>query len=79
MLDNGVGQWVSKKLLDINIKKIDFDLNKLDQIYINEAKKLLPGSDYIGFSITQGNKYRKKSWPLENFIILSLGYLISIE
>lgn len=60
-----------EKLLDINIKKIDFDLNKLDQIYINEAKKLLPGSDYIGFSITQGNEYRKKSWPLENFIILA--------
>ena len=60
-----------EKLLDINIKKIDFDLNKLDQIYINEAKKLLPGSNYIGFSITQGNEYRKKSWPLENFIILA--------
>ena len=60
-----------EKLLDINIKKIDFDLNKLDQIYINEAKKLLPASNYIGFSITQGNEYRKKSWPLENFIILA--------
>ena len=60
-----------EKLLDINIKKIDFDLNKLDQIYINEAKKLLPGNNYIGFSITQGNEYRKKSWPLENFIILA--------
>ena len=60
-----------EKLLDINIQKIDFELNNLDPIYINEAKKLLPGSDYIGFSITQGNKYRKKSWPLENFIILA--------
>ena len=60
-----------EKLLDVNIQKIDFELNNLDQIYINEAKKLLPGSDYIGFSITQGNKYRKKSWPLENFISLA--------
>ena len=60
-----------EKLLDVNIQKIDFELNNLDPIYINEAKKLLPGSDYIGFSITQGNKYRKKSWPLENFIILA--------
>jgi len=60
-----------EKLLDINIQKIDFTLDNLDQIYINEAKKLLPGSNYIGFSITQGNKYRKKSWPLENFIILA--------
>ena len=60
-----------EKLLDVNIQKIDFELNNLDQIYINEAKKLLPGSDYIGFSITQGNEYRKKSWPLENFINLA--------
>ena len=60
-----------EKLLDVNIQKIDFDLNNLDPIYINEAKKLLPDNDYIGFSITQGNEYRKKSWPLENFIILA--------
>ena len=60
-----------EKLLDVNIKKVDFSLDNLNQIYINEAKKLLPGSDYIGFSITQGNEYRKKSWPLENFIILA--------
>jgi len=60
-----------EKLLDVNIKKVDFSLDNLNQIYINEAKKLLPGSNYIGFSITQGNKYRKKSWPLENFIILA--------
>ena len=59
------------KLLDVNIKKVDFSLDNLNQIYINEAKKLLPGSNYIGFSITQGNEYRKKSWPLENFIILA--------
>lgn len=60
-----------EKLLDVNIQKVDFSLDNLDQIYINEAKKLLPGSNYIGFSITQGNKYRKKSWPLQNFISLA--------
>ena len=60
-----------EKLLDVNIQKVDFSLDNLDQIYVNEAKKLLPGSNYIGFSITQGNEYRKKSWPLENFIILA--------
>jgi len=59
------------KLLDVNIKKVDFSLDNLNQIYLNEAKKLLPGNNYIGFSITQGNEYRKKSWPLENFIILA--------
>ena len=60
-----------EKLLDVNIQKVNFSLDNLDQIYINEAKKLLPGNNYIGFSITQGNEYRKKSWPLENFIILA--------
>ena len=60
-----------EKLLDLNIQKIDFSLDKLDELYINEAEKLLPNKNYIGFSLTQGNKYRKKSWPLENFINLA--------
>ena len=60
-----------EKLLDLNIQKIEFSLDKLDELYINEAKKLLPNKNYIGFSLTQGNEYRKKSWPLENFINLA--------
>ena len=60
-----------EKLLDTNITKIDFSLDNLNQAYINEAKKLLPNNNYIGFSITQGNEYRKKGWPLENFIVLA--------
>jgi len=60
-----------EKLFDFNIQKVDFNLDNLDQIYINEAKKLLPGNNYIGFSITQGNEYRKKSWSLENFIVVA--------
>ena len=60
-----------EKLLDLNIQKIDFSLDSLDELYINEAKKLLPNKNYIGFSLTQGNEYRKKSWPLENFINLA--------
>ncbi len=60
-----------EKLLDLNIQKIDFSIDKLDKLYINEAKKLLPNKNYIGFSLTQGNEYRKKSWPLENFINLA--------
>ena len=36
-----------------------------------EAKKLLPQSNYIGFSITQGNAYRKKSWSIYKFISLA--------
>ena len=43
---------------------------------IDEAKKLLPKSNYIGFSITQGNKYRKKSWSIYKFISLANKSLI---
>ena len=40
-------------------------------IYKREAEKLLPNKNYIGFSVTQGNLYRKKSWALKNFIDLA--------
>ena len=43
---------------------------------INEAKKLLPKSNYVGFSITQGNEYRKKSWSIYKFISLANKSLI---
>ena len=58
------------------IKKINFNYNKLPKNLINEAKKLLPKSNYIGFSITQGNKYRKKSWSIYKFISLANKSLI---
>ena len=32
---------------------------------------MLPKSNYVGFSITQGNEYRKKSWPIDKFIDLA--------
>jgi len=38
---------------------------------------LLPGNNYIGFSITQGNMYRKKSWPIDKFINVSKKILLS--
>ena len=38
---------------------------------MDEAKKLLPANNYVGFSLTQGNAYRKKSWSLNNFILLA--------
>ncbi len=60
-----------EKFYNTNIKKINFSLDSLDQNFINEAKKLLPNNNYVGFSITQGNLYRKKSWPLEKFIELA--------
>ena len=37
---------------------------------------MLPKTNYIGFSITQGNKYRKKSWSIYKFISLANKSLI---
>ena len=63
-------------LLNEKIKTINFDHNKLPKVLINEAKKLLPKNNYIGFSITQGNEYRKKSWSIYKFISLANKTLI---
>tara|TARA_X000000950_G_C13876056_1_gene644873 strand:- start:1104 stop:2057 length:954 start_codon:yes stop_codon:yes gene_type:complete len=62
--------------LDEKIKLINFNYNKLPKNLLNEAKKLLPKSNYIGFSITQGNQYRKKSWSIYKFISLANKCLI---
>ena len=62
--------------LDEKIKLINFNYNKLPRNLLNEAKKLLPKTNYIGFSITQGNKYRKKSWSIYKFISLANKSLI---
>ena len=37
---------------------------------------MLPKTNYIGFSITQGNEYRKKSWSIYKFISLANKVLI---
>tara|TARA_X000000950_G_scaffold118283_1_gene148195 strand:+ start:1141 stop:2094 length:954 start_codon:yes stop_codon:yes gene_type:complete len=58
------------------IQFINFDYKKLPKYLLYEAKKLLPKSNYIGFSITQGNKYRKKSWSIYKFISLANKSLI---
>ena len=58
------------------IKTINFNCNKLPKNILKEAKKLLPKSNYIGFSITQGNEYRKKSWSIYKFISLANKSLI---
>jgi len=62
--------------LNEKIKTINFNANKLPKNLISEAKKLLPKSNYIGFSITQGNEYRKKSWSIYKFISLANKSLI---
>ncbi len=62
--------------LEEKIKLINFNPSKLPKNLMNEAKKLLPKSNYIGFSITQGNEYRKKSWSIYKFISLANKSLI---
>jgi ADP-heptose:LPS heptosyltransferase len=63
--------------LNEKIKKREFKDTRLSSQLRNEAKKLLPNSNYVGFSITQGNEYRKKSWSIYKFI--SLANKISIN
>ena len=62
--------------MKIFTENIKFNINKLPKSFLNEAKKLLPKSNYIGFSITQGNEYRKKSWSIYKFISLANKCLI---
>ena len=62
--------------LNEKIKPINFNCNKLPKNLLNEAKRLLPKTNYIGFSITQGNEYRKKSWSIYKFISLANKSLI---
>ncbi len=57
--------------LDEDIIKLDFKTNTLPKEILTEAKRLLPNSNYVGFSITQGNEYRKKSWSIFKFTSLA--------
>ena len=58
------------KIFNKECKLINFDLKKIDNKYVIESEKLLPKNNYVGFSITQGNVYRKKEWPFKNIIEL---------
>ena len=57
--------------LEEKIKTLNFNCSKLNKNLLTEAKKLLPKSNYIGFSVTQGNEYRKKSWSIYKFISIA--------
>ena len=48
----------------------EYNLNKINNKLKEESTRLLPNNNYIGFSITQGNIYRKKEWPLNNIILI---------
>ena len=54
-----------------DIIQLDFKVNKLPKEILKEAKRLLPNTNYVGFSITQGNEYRKKSWSIYKFTALA--------
>ena len=60
-----------EKILGYSIPFYEYKIDLINKKYFDEAKKLLPQKNYIGFSITQGNEYRKKSWPIKNFINLA--------
>ena len=60
-----------EKFFETSIKKINYDLRILDNSFIDEAKKLLPNNNYIGFSLTHANEKRIKHWPLNKFIDLA--------
>ena len=57
-----------EKLLDTKIPLLKYNITLIDNDYFIEAKRILPNNNYIGFSITQGNVYRKKNWPINKFI-----------
>ena len=54
-----------------DIIELDFKVNKLPKEILKEAKRLLPNTNYVGFSVTQGNEYRKKSWSIYKFTALA--------
>ena len=60
-----------EKFFETSIKKINYDLKTLNTSLIDEAKKLLPKNNYIGFSLTHANEKRIKHWPLNKFIDLA--------
>ena len=54
-----------------DLKTTDYDIKNIPKKYFEESVRLLPDKNYIGFSLTQGNIYRKKEWPLNKVIKLS--------
>ena len=54
-----------------DLRKFNYDIKKIPKKYFDESARLLPDKNYIGFSLTQGNVYRKKEWPINKVIKLS--------
>ena len=66
-----------KSFLDEKMETVQFKLDRLPKNILNEVKKLLPKKNYVGFSLTQGNEYRKKSWSV--YKVISLANKIAIK
>ncbi|OUX54535.1 MAG: ADP-heptose--LPS heptosyltransferase [Pelagibacteraceae bacterium TMED287] len=66
-----------KTLINKDLNLVNYDLNKIPKKYFDESLRLLPDNNYIGFSLTQGNVYREKSWPVKNFITVAKKILAS--
>lgn len=64
-------------LLKKNYQFSEYNINEIDKKFHLESEKLLPKKNYVGLSITQGNVYRKKEWPLTNVIKFSSKLLES--
>ena len=58
-------------LLEKNYQLTEYNIDKIHEKFHSESKKLLPNKNYVGFSISQGNVYRKKEWPLDSIIKVS--------
>ena len=58
-------------LFEKNYQLTEYNIDKIHEKFHSESEKLLPNKNYVGFSITQGNVYRKKEWPLDSIIEIS--------
>ena len=56
---------------NLELKTTKYDIKNIPKKYFDEASRLLPDKNYIGFSLTQGNVYRKKEWDLSKILKLS--------
>ena len=58
-----------------NYQLTEYNIKQIHKKFHIESEKLLPNKNYVGLSITQGNVYRKKQWPLNNIIKISIKLL----
>ena len=72
--ENKIAETILKAiniLFEKNYQITEYNINKIHKKFHSESEKLLPNKNYVGLSITQGNVYRKKEWPLDNVIKIS--------